>query len=287
MIEVGLEAVPVGETPEEMARLALAASQIKLPDSFDPGEFGHEVIWIIMRVPGYARQVYTPGMDAIGAYVQRLHDAAELLADAVDIFGPERYSDKVEQALARKIKGRLTTELQGISSLGGGLLNFTLQGESGPDGTIYYNHPPHDFLTDLAPRLHLLRRSLAGMYELTAAAHHIKETMRRAGVTGKSLPQKTPHKPKSPGGRVIEAVINDLLDLWGVIYGEGALPKVSPLRRGDDGPHVQLSAGKQFPALVRFVCGRSNITIRTESALHQAIMAAKSARAGERPNALG
>jgi hypothetical protein len=266
LIKIPPGAIELGESSKEMGKAALGACQVTLPEGWTIERFGDEIIDAIFPIPGYVEQARKPRVEVIGGALIELQKAAEKLAEAVTVTfddRPTRHS--AAAAMQRKIQDRIRQQLLGIQIHEGALLNFRQETTLGADGeTIYHNNPAHDFLRDLEPRIQLVKRAIESNYELTAAV------MERPGSRRKQTPTSTRNRTRSVGARVVAALLVDLLDKWKAIFGN--YPKVTPLWQGrQDG---KLSAGKQFPALVRFVCQRGGIEFQTDNALHLEIVRA-------------
>lgn len=269
MIGVPPGAIELGDSSKEMGEAALAVCQITLPEGWTVERFGDDIIDAIFPIPGYVQQARNPRMEVIGSALYELHLATEKLADAVTVKfddGPTRYSAEV--AMRRKIQSRIRSELTGILFREGELLNFHPKIEIGSEGEeIHHNNPVNDFLRDLEPRIQLVKRAIESTYELTAAVTQ----QAREGKPRKKAPTNTKrNRTRSVGARVVAALLVDLLDKWIEMFGN--YPKVTPLWQGrTDG---NLSAGKHFPALVRFVCQRGGIEFQTDNALHLEVVRA-------------
>jgi hypothetical protein len=262
-----------------MGVAALAACQAVLPEAWTVERFGDEIIDAILSITGYVEQARKPRMDLIGGALSELREAAAMLADAVTVeFDDSPTKHSAAGVMLRKIQSRIRRELTGIEILEGGLAGFQQKAYIGSDGeTRYVNSPTHDFLRDLEPRIRLVQRALdVGANGLTAAelARAMQPSKKQSDDKPKA--RRTRNRPRSVGARVVNALIRDLLDKWTSIFG--AYPKVTPLWQGrQDG---KLSAGKQFPALVRFACERGGITVPTDNALHLEIIRAMSEHRG-------
>jgi hypothetical protein len=271
MIKVPPGAIPIGESLEEVGVAAIAACQITLPEGWTVDAFGQEMVEAIIVIPGYVEQARNPHMEVIGGALHDIRDAAMKLTDAVAVeFDDGPTSHSAAGAMRRRIQSRIRRELMGFAIHEGELLNFRPRIEIDTDGVeIHHNNPVHDFLRDLGPRLRLVQRAIESTYELTAAE---TEMARMKSGTKKSAGQKpgTRNRMRSVGARVVNALVRDLLDMWIKIFRD--YPKVTPLWQGrQDG---KLSAGKQFPALVRFACQRGGIVVSTDNALHLEIVRA-------------